>query len=150
MGEQDLKRAGLGFIVDAGDTITDMFDYITGKTAKEQAAEQKEANKQQRASQLYTQRAQTRQQVRQNRIRRAQLAQTAAASGISGSSGEQGTASSLSTDLSANLAFTSGQQKAAENLGTVNQRIADLQLKQQLSKQYLDLAISAGSAAAGG
>lgn len=143
MGEQDLKNIGLGFIAEAGDQLEAIGENLTGKTSRDIAKQQQEANKQQRASQLYTQRAQTRQQVRQNRIRRAQLAQTAAASGISGSSGEQGTVSTLSTDLSSNLAFTSGQQQAAENLGTVGQKISDLQLKQQLAQQYLDLGLTA-------
>ena len=125
--------------------LGDVVDVITGETAKEQAAVQKESNEQARASQIVSQRTQTRQQIRQNRIRRAQLAQAASASGVGVSSGVEGTAATLATDLSTNLAFASGQSNTATNISALNQQAADLQVKQQLVNQFINLAGTAAS-----
>ena len=142
MGYSDLDKLG--------DFLGDTLDTLSGKTSRDIAAQQKEANKQAQASDIISQREQTRQQVRQDRIRRAQLAQAAEASGSTGSSSVAGTAAALSTNLAVNQAFSSGQQNTQQNINAINQNIADLQLEQQLANQFVELAGTAAKAYAGG
>lgn len=88
------------------------------KEQKKQRQEQQAVNAEQAAREK-------RQQIREERIRRAQILQASENTGVAGSSGEMGATGNLSTQLSANLGFTSGQQRHASNMSIFQQKEAD-------------------------
>ena len=66
-----------------------------------------------------------RQRVREERIKRAQIIQFAEGSGVAASSGVEGATSSLGTQIGSSIAFQTGQQQNAYNIGDQNQKAAD-------------------------
>lgn len=121
------------------DVFEDVFDFFSGGTQEDIGDAQNEVLEQNAASEELSRRESIRQSVREDRIRRAQLLSSAESSGVSTSSGLQGTVGALSTNLSANLAFTEGQDLTSSNVTALNQEITDLQVKQQKTEAFVNL-----------
>lgn len=99
---------------------------IEAEGDREDAAKQQEkARAEQKAAQAAQAAAERRQQIREERIKRARLVQSSIGTGVSGSSGEMGAGGSLATQLSSNIGFNLGQERAAAAISGYNQSAAD-------------------------
>lgn len=134
--------AGIAAVVVSGVSA-----YEANRTQKAAAKKEEEARDIAAAEQTSQQRAQTRQQIREERIRRAQILQSSENTGVSGSSGALGATSALQTSLGSNLASASRQANAARAITGVQQEAADLRISAAETLQtgkLLSSAISTG------
>lgn len=97
------------------------------RAQRRSASAQKEASDVSAAQQRQQEAEARRKQIREQRIRAAQIEQGATNQGVSGSSGELGSLSALSTNSASNLAYLSGQQRAAAGITAANQRSLNAQ-----------------------
>ena len=119
------------------------------KSSRDAASAQRERGRVISASQRSEDAARLREHARAARRERARILQTSETLGIAGSSAETGAISALQTQVSANVARVSGQQKTAEGVSSLNQDLADAQVLGTLGRGVQSLGSQSFSAAGG-
>lgn len=122
--ETVLGVASLAFGVYSAEQQADAQDEAR-RNQESANAEQRKAREEQKAAMAAQSAAERRAQIREERVKRARLIQSSVNTGVSGSSGEAGASGGLSTQLSSNIGFNLGQQKAAANISAAGQNAAD-------------------------
>lgn len=100
---------------------------------RNQAAEQRKAQGEQRALNFQQQAEERRSQIREERVRRAKILQGSNNTGVSDSSGALGAIGSLSTTLNNNLGINAGRAAAGDRIGGYQQNAADFNTAAQIA-----------------
>jgi len=100
---------------------------------KQSADEQRKARGIQEAGNAQAASNERRQQIREERVRRAKIMQSAQNTGTAASSGEFGAVGGLSTTLSSNIGSNLGAIQRGQEISTLNQNAADLNLGAQFA-----------------
>lgn len=100
---------------------------------QQSAEEQRKARSITEAGQAQQAAMEQRQQIREERVRRARILQSAQNTGTAASSGEFGAVGSLATGLSSNIGANLGAIQRGQQISTLNQNAADLNLGAQFA-----------------
>lgn len=135
MGIETIALIALG--VAAAGTVYSIDQGEKGrKDAGKSAAEQRQAQNEQRAKQAQEASNERRQQIREERVRRARILQAGENTGTEGSAAEFGALGGLSTNLSVNIGTNVGRQASANRTSTFLQNAADFTLEAQKHQAF--------------